>query len=954
MTIGRTVGGAVVRSRLMVGPVRTPALAARTARVRRRSTRRKRGRCAGIGVVRGARPSCPGMSTATLAMKQVILFVSAEPVDAGMLPKIDHHYEWFQVSGALSFQRLSSIWYDKSPSAVYSYGSEDAHQVLSYLYRVRRCWVHLAELPSELDVAHNVFYSHLDTSRHAGSPTLSIITSTYNSGRKIYRPLQSLLNQSYPNWEWIIWDDSPDDELYRKLVDMSRMDMRVHVYRAPRPSGVIGLMKRRAAAMATGEYIVEVDHDDDLHPDLLRWIVDAGWKHPDAQFFYTDSAELLEGTHEPVLYGDYFGLGHCGHRFEWSDRYGCYLASVHAPGPNPTTITHIVGVPNHVRVWRSAFYDRIGKHNPFLCVGDDYELIVRTYISEEKWCHIRACGYYQYRNVDGNFTLFRNSLIQHTVHHTLLHYQHALRDCKISPRPCPAWAMDHDKQPHPKTHYEYDPLPYETTYAMVAPTRDLIAQYVDEPDCMIAIVGKPPDHIPIEWRRRIVWYNLSMYTDLRRQLNYAHNILHRGRRFVSVGAEPSTALSISSVSTGEAEAECESDTHTRCAGDMAADRQAGAQAACPAVEGKTQAVQLVETAEQRTDEESVRVAQLTARLEADATRAYHGEEAGGDCALKSGEPVIHDIPGSAQTNTAAASGHESVGLSLSSPCDAVPVVAAQQVSVTKYVSVIMYNGDEIISEYLRLVHPHVSHIYIVEGTETFRGQRKESMYFDRNSAVFKPYAAKITYISVEAVDFSDENVLLELAAFERERAHAQYVDIKDWFREARQRNAAASSICKDYAPGERERVRVIVSDVDEIPNMAAISANELLVAAALAANHIAKLEMHMLYYGWSWSKKYKWNKAFVCTVQQLERDTMENMRSYPADHVLKCAGWHCSYFMTPLEIARKITSFAHAEYDKDAFKDVHHIERCVQQGEDLFSRGEEEKCTPFEFDLRPH
>jgi len=467
-------------------------------------------------------------------MKQIILFVSTDAVDDDKLPVLDEHYEWYQVNGQLTYQRLSSVWQEKSPCAVYSYGSADAHGVLGYLYRVRRCWIHLSELPSRLDVVPNVFYNYLDTSRHVGSPTLSVITSTYKSGRKIYRPFGCLVNQTYPNWEWIIWDDSPDDELYKKLVDMTKMDMRIHVYRAPRPSGVIGLMKRRSAALATGEYLVEVDHDDDLHPDLFQWIVDAGNKHPDAQFFYTDSAEIFENTYDPVTYGDYFGLGQSGHRFIWSDRYNRYLASAHAPGPNPDSITHIVGIPNHVRVWRTAFYDRIGKHNPYLSVADDYELLLRTYISGEKWCHIRACGYYQYRNADGNFTFIRNSLIQHNVHHCFLHYQPQMPGSRFVNWHYPTWAMDADKQPHAVRHYSYDPEPYDTTYALVHPTRDQIREYVQRDDCMVAIIGVPPDDIPVEWKRKIVYYDMTMYTDLKRQMNYAENILHRGKRFVAV------------------------------------------------------------------------------------------------------------------------------------------------------------------------------------------------------------------------------------------------------------------------------------------------------------------------------------------------------------------------------------------------------------------------------------
>lgn len=479
----------------------------------------------------------------TLQMKQNVLFVVASET-VHTLPRISdcEHYQWVHVvvsaNKCVTYEKLSQLWYEQCPVAVYTYGPTDRfYDTLNYLYKVRKCWVHLDTLPDEINLTCNVFYNFLDKKRDEGSPTLSVITSTYKSGHKINRPLKSLQNQTYPNWEWIIWDDSPDDDLYKWLVQAQERDMRIQVYRAPRPSGVIGLMKRRSASLATGEFLVEVDHDDELHENLFQWIIDASRKYSDAKFFYTDSAEIVEGTFSPITYGDYFGLGYCGHRYEWCDKYNCYIAAVHSPPPNATTMSHIVSVPNHVRVWKTEFYNNIGKHNPYLPVGDDYELILRTFISGEKWCHIRACGYYQYRNKDGNFTFIRNSLIQHVVHHTYNFYAHDLPPPAPTDRNVPAWSLPDDEQPHPatcKSHYEYDPHPYTTTFVMIQPTVECISRYVHVPDSRIAIVGNVPDDIPTEWKRKIIWYDLKMFTDEERQLAYARNILHRGKKLVHV------------------------------------------------------------------------------------------------------------------------------------------------------------------------------------------------------------------------------------------------------------------------------------------------------------------------------------------------------------------------------------------------------------------------------------
>jgi glycosyltransferase involved in cell wall biosynthesis len=512
---------------------------------------------------------------------QHILFVSAEPpVDP--LPTIDSHYAWVPVHGPLSFARLSEIWHDTSPLAVYTWGPTSPQwAALSVTYEVRKRWVHLGTgpLPKSLDVTATVFTSVLDTDRDLRDhqPLMSVITTTFRSGEKILRPFRSLQNQSFTNWEWIVWDDSPvgDDATYTRLLELQRQDLRIQVYRAPRPSGIIGQMKRRAAGLARGEYIVEVDHDDDLHPDLLRWIADAGKTHPDAGFFYTDCCELTEDTYESVSYGDHFGLGYSGHYRVWSPLHDRFVIAAAPSPPNPRTITHIVSVPNHVRAWRTSFYDRVGKHNPFLAVGDDYELLVRCYLQDKNygaaWCHIRACGYYQYRNRDGNFTFIRNSLIQHIVAHTRHFYKSQLP----APHPTsghePIWRdirpMDpanrvaaeqqrsgsaasdcavtdgsrvrDSTDPEPRTHVEYDPHPRPQTVVLLS-AADLPAAAAAHPETRLVVMDSLTDAQQADLRGqpavrdRLLWWSLSS-TDPADRLRFARKILHWTPDFVVWG-----------------------------------------------------------------------------------------------------------------------------------------------------------------------------------------------------------------------------------------------------------------------------------------------------------------------------------------------------------------------------------------------------------------------------------
>jgi len=463
----------------------------------------------------------------TIGGLQNVFFLSN--VAPSHYPILDSHYTWIPIHGDIPFDRLSSLYHKYKPLAYVSYG-ENNWAALNKLASIRKRWVHLRELPTEYDICPVVFGA-LFPGRHSADsehPVMSCITTTYHSGQKIQRPLRSLQSQSYPDWEWIVWDDSKDETTYKELLELQDRDMRIRVFKAPQHSGYIGEMKRLAGSLAQGALIVEIDHDDDFHPDLLKWIYDASCAHKDAGFFYTDCAELTEDTYEPAVYSDFFGMGYEMHVNVWSAFHNCYLASYNAAPPNALTLSHIVGVPNHVRAWRTEFYDRIGRHNALLSVADDYDLILRSYI-EGTFCHIRAVGYYQYRNRDGNFTFLRNSLIQHNVKHIYDFYKPRLplRDVKEPVKE--QWRSD--AITHPVTHTTYIPpeLRYETVIALIDPSAaKLYEEYTKVKDAgklfHIFVIGELPT-IPDELRPFVSWWNMKS-KNIEERKNYVRRFLH--------------------------------------------------------------------------------------------------------------------------------------------------------------------------------------------------------------------------------------------------------------------------------------------------------------------------------------------------------------------------------------------------------------------------------------------
>lgn len=207
---------------------------------------------------------------------------------------------------------------------------------------------------------------------------ISVVTATYNTPDWVLaRTWASLKAQTFKDWEWVVWDDSTDDRVWRQLYGFASDErFRVSAHRSLSHCGVIGAVKRNGFMVARGDVLVELDHDDELTADALLEVDAAFSANPDAGFVYSDWCEILpsgeSGKYPP---GWAFGYG----SEYWSDEHGVWVMS--APAVNETTIGHIVSAPNHVRAWRAGTYRALGGHNPELGVADDYELVVRTYLA---------------------------------------------------------------------------------------------------------------------------------------------------------------------------------------------------------------------------------------------------------------------------------------------------------------------------------------------------------------------------------------------------------------------------------------------------------------------------------------------------------------------------------------------------------------------------------------------
>jgi glycosyltransferase involved in cell wall biosynthesis len=323
---------------------------------------------------------------------------------------------------------LYSILAKDRPNVVVSFGKqEDFPNLVAAPFFIRKRWVNFEDMKDLAEKGRGTFYCFLHNAleNRDAFPLVTVFTPAYKTGAKIRRPLESLLAQTYKDWEWVIMDDSDDDGVtFKMLCEMAEKDYRIRVYRSDRNTGVIGHVKRDACMLGNGSILVELDHDDELTPFALDKVVQTYQKYPEVGFVYTDFSECFENG-EPVIYGNGWGFGYGSYRDEIYN--GMQYKVVNAPNVNPKTIRHIVAAPNHIRSWRKKTYLEIGGHSNEIHVADDYEIMVRTFLNT-RMARVPHMCYVQYRNEEGNTHRVRNQEIQRLVRYFSSWYDKRIHD----------------------------------------------------------------------------------------------------------------------------------------------------------------------------------------------------------------------------------------------------------------------------------------------------------------------------------------------------------------------------------------------------------------------------------------------------------------------------------------------------------------------------------------------
>ncbi len=127
-------------------------------------------------------------------------------------------------------------------------------------------------------------------------PQISIILPTFNRAELLPRAIESVLSQSFYDWELIIWDDGSTDNT--KSVVESYEDSRISYYYAKNQG--VAYARNRAIEQAHGTYLAFLDSDDAWHPEKLLKQIACFKSHPEIDILFTDflNFNLSNNIHE--------------------------------------------------------------------------------------------------------------------------------------------------------------------------------------------------------------------------------------------------------------------------------------------------------------------------------------------------------------------------------------------------------------------------------------------------------------------------------------------------------------------------------------------------------------------------------------------------------------------------------------------------------------------------------
>jgi glycosyltransferase involved in cell wall biosynthesis len=126
---------------------------------------------------------------------------------------------------------------------------------------------------------------------------VSIVTPSYNQGQFIEQTIQSVLNQTYKNIEYIVVDGGSTDHT---MEIVNRYKDKIDIVISEKDKGQSDAINK-GFKLASGELAGWINSDDILYPDCVEKIVELYTQHPDGSIYYPERIDLIDKDGKPML-----------------------------------------------------------------------------------------------------------------------------------------------------------------------------------------------------------------------------------------------------------------------------------------------------------------------------------------------------------------------------------------------------------------------------------------------------------------------------------------------------------------------------------------------------------------------------------------------------------------------------------------------------------------------------
>lgn len=199
-------------------------------------------------------------------------------------------------------------------------------------------------------------------------PLISVVMPVYNTDpSELTAAIQSVLDQSYNNWELCIADDGSSIPEIKEILDRrAANDSRIKIVFQDQRGG-ISRNSNTAIEMVSGDYVCFLDHDDTLAPHALAYVCETLDHAPDADLIYSDEDKI--------------------------DQQGKRFDPFFKPDWSPDLLLSENYIA-HLLVLRSDLLQNVGPFCPDCDGSQDYDLVLRATQQASRIEHISKILYH--------------------------------------------------------------------------------------------------------------------------------------------------------------------------------------------------------------------------------------------------------------------------------------------------------------------------------------------------------------------------------------------------------------------------------------------------------------------------------------------------------------------------------------------------------------------------------